>query len=64
MAYLRLYLILSVALAPAFAAAATDGDNRTAILSIVAVLVSYAIAVILAAKFLRHTKIVAAPKLV
>ena len=63
MAYLRLYLILSVALAPAFAAASTDGDNRTAILSIVAVLAGYAVAVLLAAKVLRRGKSIDAPTL-
>jgi len=54
MQYLRLYIILSASLAPAFAAAATDAENQGVIFALIAVLVGYAAMVLLGSAVIKR----------
>ena len=52
--FLKLMLFLTVALSPAVAAAITNGENRSVIIAMIAVLVGYACAVILGTAMIRR----------
>lgn len=46
MNYLRLYLILSITMSPAFVALATSENNKAVILAFIAALITFALTVI------------------